>query len=65
MANFFPKLMTDIKSYIQKTWKIKGRINNKEQNPVSIIFKFLRNREAEKILKITGGGGNVTREKEP
>ena len=54
MAKNFPKLMTDAKPYTQEAQRVPGRINTKKTTPRQIIFKLLKTKDKEKILK-TGG----------
>lgn len=49
-AKKFPKVTTDIKSYIHRTLRFRSR--KKPKPPMFIIFKWPKTRDAEKILKV-------------
>lgn len=52
MAKKFPKLMTNMKPYVHKAWRIRSRKNIKGKK-VFIIFKLPKTRDAKKTLKVT------------
>ena len=50
----FPNMGKDIVDQVQEAQRVPGRINTKKTTPRQIIFKLLKTKDKEKILK-TGG----------
>lgn len=55
MAKNCPKLKTDTKLQIQEIQRTLGRIKSKQNSPSHVIFKLLKEKDKQEILKATTG----------